>query len=318
MRMTRVGLAAAVVLAAACGGTVAATGGDDGGSDARQTGPVPDAGSPPRRDASTRDVGPVGRLDAPRPPPIESGLEPDTGVVVVPDGGFGPDTGVDAGCAPSLAPTFTASPKALPTPACTGATIVAAIQNCFGNNVNQSACAPYFNTACWNCIDVAQSAAAWGPYVFLSNPNNPNDYYSHVNYGGCIAKLDPTDAGTTCGASYQEQEECFNAACVPSCPNADTTTAGYAALQACEQEAQGGDCATYQSAYDVACAHETQVANECEALIDGTQGDAGLSVEGTYKYVALFCEVPDGGNPFAVPVDAGSDARTDAHGEGGS
>jgi hypothetical protein len=133
------------------------------------------------------------------------------------------------------------------------------------------------------CIETPGSAAAWGPFVEFDS----NSEFTDLNFGGCIAKLDPSAAGQKCGTAYEELEQCYDEACFESCASNLT------AFSACTQLALGSRCSSFQDAVDIACAEENAVTEKCDALVYGGYQDGGVS-EAT-AYLALFCEVPSGG-----------------------
>jgi hypothetical protein len=206
-----------------------------------------------------------------------------------PDASFPPPP-VDAGCAPSLPPGFTVSPKGVATAACTAAQIAGTVQNCFIQGASDQSCAPYAQGPCWACIQTPSTATDWGAYIGFSS-----QFYD-VNYGGCIARLDPSAAGKKCGAAYTEFEQCLDQACVASCPPDDSSTNPYQGLQTCEGEASGVTCSTYQDAEEVACASEGTFANTCSTLLGytGMTSDAGQTSQ-MEAYIGTICGVPDGG-----------------------
>jgi hypothetical protein len=287
-------------LIGACGGKIGSpvTVGDEDG------GPLT---GPHRIDAS---VGPPG-FDASIAPPLPDGTiigvfdvspppgQPDVGLTskdasVDLDGTLPIDVSVqppvDAGCTPTLPSGFTASPKGTATPACTAAQIAGTVQNCFLEGASDQSCEPYAQGPCWACIQTPSTATNWGAYIDFTSD------FADVNYGGCIARLDPTPAGQKCGSAYAEFEQCLDQACVASCPPDPSSTNPYQALQTCEDDASGVTCATYQDAEEVACASEGTVANTCSMLLGyvGNAPDGGEATQIT-GYITAICGLPDGG-----------------------
>jgi hypothetical protein len=295
------GMVAAVVvtLLVACGGKVGSpvtVSDDDSGL---STGPF-------RFDASVGTFGFDGSIRTPPFPDAtivvfdaSSPGQPDVGLVgkdsgIDFDASFPVDAAVpppvDAGCTPTLPSGFTASPKGVATPACTAVQITGTVQNCFLEGATDQSCAPYAQGPCWACIQTPSTAASWGAYVAFTSD------FEDVNYGGCIAKLDPTPTGQKCGSAYAEFEECLDQACVASCPPDDSSPNPYEGLQTCEDDAAGVTCSTYQDAEEVACASDGTVANTCSTLLgyNGTTPDGGQTAQ-MEQYIATLCGLPDGG-----------------------
>jgi hypothetical protein len=308
MSSTGTNRAVAAVLGAflaACGGQIGSPETVPPGNDSG-----PSTGPTTNEEASTgpfvfdSSIGPTGRDEASTGPSgFDGGFpgQPDVGGTSPTDATSLPDSSVppftDAGCAPTLPSGFAASPKGVATAACTAAQIAGTIQGCFLEGASDTSCEPYAQGPCWACIETPSTSANWGAYVEFTS-----DFYDD-NYGGCIARLDPSPAGQMCGAAYAEFEQCLDQACVAACPPDESSTNPYQGLQTCENEASGADCSTYQDAEEVACASEGTVAQQCSTLLgyNGMTVDGGEAAQIT-PYITAICGVPtaDGG------VDGGS------------
>jgi hypothetical protein len=125
--------------------------------------------------------------------------------------------------------------------------------------------------------------------------------YPHFNFGGCIAKVDPTPAGQACATAGHTADECSLAACYPYCPVDDlaslnafegqTTDAGIVIGPGCIGNASKTVCASYYTAANAACAFEfndagTGLGNACIDLFDS---------QDVMRLVATYCGGADAG-----------------------
>jgi hypothetical protein len=310
------GLAAcwlAGLVLASCGGNLAAS---------TDSGPPPaDAGngivrwSPPTADGS---VDGTLRADADSgAPPVDRDVKVGPADAPVPRG--------DAACHPLVDAGFVPVRESLPEPACSAAEVAAIAGDCFGN-VGDASCAPYAGSACLQCIVSSQGASVWGPYV----DDGPS--YSHANYGGCVARLDPSPAGRACGSAYIAYEQCFEAACVPNCSNPAMTESDMEEFESCQLAATAGGCNSLEESAEALCAPITAATTTCESLIAQAAMTNGSEGPALVSYIAIFCELPDGGldasqpshgdagrkGDAAPPPDAGrrtADAALDSHGD---
>ncbi len=154
----------------------------------------------------------------------------------------GTDSGLDGGsCTPGnvsgFVPVFK-TPTAFHQNQCTGAQITNFYNYCLGPASDNTDCNNWVtaNNNCDLCLLSAQASASYGPLVVLPNG------FVQVNIAGCI--YNATVADRPCAMSYQAEVQCENAACTgASCTNPDNGN-----FAACEDNAQTGNCAAYQTA----------------------------------------------------------------------
>jgi hypothetical protein len=293
MARTRVGATLVMAFVAACGGNVA--NGPSSGTDAG----LGDGASPTAKKDGSVGTSKDGGVVVAHPPPVPDGGSPtpsnDSGPVSTLDVAIPPSA--DAGCTPTLPASFAATQEGLPAPACTAAQITGTAQGCFSDGWTNESCAPYTTGACWSCIQGPASASTWGPFVTTAGSD-----FIHINYGGCVVAFDPSPAGKACGESYIELEQCFDTACIASCPPAVGAASPYAALDDCESDSETGDCASYQSTFQSACAGVAAAA-QCHAMLDATT--VGGHLVNIDEYLTLFCGLADAGTIDAGPPDGG-------------
>jgi hypothetical protein len=136
--------------------------------------------------------------------------------------------------------------------------------------------------ACLSCLSSNETDAQYGPLVLL-----PTELM--VNLPGCIALAEGKVDGSGCGGKLQADEQCQNAACLPTCPTSSPSQV--TAEGACEQAANvvssdggaGGVCASYAAPA------------ECAGAIQA--GDAGTPAE-----VQCFGAAGGGANAAFVAV----------------
>ena len=156
-------------------------------------------------------------------------------------------------------PTWT--PPLAPTPGvCTAAQIDALTNACVAPDTSTLVSCRAFNAdqnnaACLSCVLTPATSPAYGAasqdsYGFLS-----------ANEGGCIAEADGDLSADGCGAKNQAYNECLLAACEKNCwtgQNAGT-------IQACQDAATEGECASYYAA--AACGRSLKYSS-CTFYID--------------------------------------------------
>jgi hypothetical protein len=169
-------------------------------------------------------------------------------------------------------------------------------ESCFGPNASKAACVAQVslnpaNTECWECIETASGAGAYGPV--LSDTGG----FVTANVAGCVELADPTALG--CAKALQAKAQCDLMACEANCPvSTDPASAGpsLAAYDECTQDVEVGGCKGFAEAGVTACesADPTAlVACGATATVDG----GGATFQDFFNAaVPLFCQ--------AVAVDA--------------
>jgi hypothetical protein len=113
--------------------------------------------------------------------------------------------------------------------------------------------------------------------------------FEYPNLGGCIAAAAPDNpAAIQCATDYEEENECWLAACAPGCPIPAATSPDHeAALMAFSlcvsaAEGKGGSCEKYEAAIAAGCPGLTTSAGplgECFDAINVFNSGASLSAQ---------------------------------------
>ncbi len=219
-------------------------------------------------------------------PAVDSGKK-DTGTGGGNDSGSAGDTGSSGACSPADVSSFT--PPAYksakqPTSACTQTFIDAFYTGCLATGSTQQSCAPFgsgadaAHKACAQCIVSADTAANYGPLIEHKGTVS-------LNVAGCMELKDPT-GGLACAKSYQQSEQCNEAACAANCPVTDD--ASFQLYQACVTQAESNGCKTFSTAAQ--CANKEAEAGAATVCFQGaTFQDLYNSI------VPVFCLSAGGG-----------------------
>jgi hypothetical protein len=157
---------------------------------------------------------------------------------------------------------------------------------CIGHGASYDSCAAFAvpdtgpAADCFRCLVTPEAADAsnYGAVVLATVPT--------INYAGCVAFLDATDAGTSCAQSLTAAATCAEYACKAGCPPV-TDNASRFSYMACNNDVMNGACTgEYLEAFACIAAETgdggTTVGTVC---FDGTRPP-----EGDYwALAALFC-----------------------------
>jgi hypothetical protein len=186
-----------------------------------------------------------------------------------------------AACAPQPGSGFV--PKFVPPrPAlsvCSAAQIATYTENCFSGG-DTSVCAAFQddpdNADCQECMISAPSTSdmVWGPILQIGG-------LIQLNYGGCVALLDPCQQ--PCAEALEAVIECEQFACNSACAPPDDLDAA-TAYELCAKTSQGCSCAPQQTVAD-GC--ETQLVGSPAAECFPPSSERFSSTASSF--IRLFC-----------------------------